>query len=80
MATPAQLRKIDALWGCCSRARDREKRDKALRAFLSNHFKIADLRFIKQDKVGKIISALEHMKKQQAPEPLQVYREPQNGA
>ena len=80
MATPAQLRKIEALWYDTSRARDIKERAKGLRAFLSNHFKVADLRFIRQEKVKKIICALEHMKKGQPPEPLQIYREPLNAA
>ena len=76
MATPAQLRKIEALWNDASRISDRTKQAKALRTFLSNHFKLADLRFIRQEKVRKIICALEHMKKGQPPEPLQIYKEP----
>lgn len=64
MAFPGQMRKIEAIWNGVSRAETPEGKHKALRAFLSNRFGVADMRFIPLEMVPKIINALEHMKTQ----------------
>jgi len=64
MASPAQLRKIEALWRDVTGLEGREDRKKTLRAFLNKRFKVADLRFLEADRVKKVIHALEHMKMQ----------------
>lgn len=61
MASPAQLRKIEALWKDASDIKDHKFRAKALRTFLCGHFKVSDLRFLEEDKVKKVINALNHM-------------------
>ncbi|MEA5113222.1 MAG: regulatory protein GemA [Geobacteraceae bacterium] len=61
MATPAQLRMIEAIWKKVSRAEDTEARTKALRAFIQRIAKVSDLRFLDREGAGKIINALESM-------------------
>jgi len=61
MATPAQLRKIEAMWQDVSRASDPEQRRKALRSFVERVAKSSDLRFLDQDGAGKVINALKKM-------------------
>lgn len=63
MATPAQLRKIDAMWNDVSYA-PVEKRETALRKFLFGLVHVSDMRFLTMEKVRKVIRALETMKKQ----------------
>ncbi len=64
MASPAQLRKIEALWKDASDTRDQKSRAKALRSFLNRHFKIADLRFLDQATTNKVIHTLNHIVRQ----------------
>ena len=63
-ATPAQLAFIEDLWRQVSRAKP-EARDKALRTFLQRKVGVSDLRFLRDSHAGKIITALQAMKKQQ---------------
>lgn len=60
MATPRQLRMIEAMWAEVSRATDEEGREKALRVFLGR-FKVSDIRFVDKRTASKIITALENM-------------------
>jgi len=57
MASPAQLRKIEAMW--MTGRNIRNKTPQGLRSFLFNKFKISDLRFVEVWEVGKIIRAIE---------------------
>lgn len=61
MASPAQLRKIEALWKDASDMKDHKSRAKALRTFLDRHFKTSDLRFLDQHATKKVIHTLNHM-------------------
>ncbi len=61
MASPAQLRKIEVLWKEASSVKDAIERAKQLRTFLYGHFKVSDLRFLEQEKVKKVVCALNHM-------------------
>jgi len=61
MASPAQLRKIEALWKDVSDLKDSKARAKALRTFLNRHFKIADLRFLDQTATQKVVYVLNSM-------------------
>jgi len=63
MATPGQLRKIEALWSDVSYQRTVKEKRKALRQFLTNKFGVSDIRFIPHDMPQKIIKALEEMKR-----------------
>ena len=68
MATPAQLRKIEAMWADVSRQRTAGAKRKALGAFLEKRFGVSDLGFVTHEMPGKIIHTLETMKRQkQAP-------------
>ena len=60
MATPKQLRMIEAMWADVSYA-PREKQAAALRKFISSKVKVSDLRFLTQEHVVKIIRTLRAM-------------------
>lgn len=60
MATPRQLRMIEAMWAEVSRATDDDGREKALRVWLGR-FKVSDIRFVDKRTASKIITALESM-------------------
>lgn len=68
MATPAQLRKIEAMWADVSRQRTAGEKRKALGAFLERRFGVSDLRFVTHEMPGKIIHTLEAMKRQKQKE------------
>lgn len=57
MATPAQLRKIEATWMSTARV----PTEAALRAFLRARFGIEALRFVRRDQVTAILQALARM-------------------
>lgn len=61
MATPRQLRRIEAMWMGVSIAPDRASREKALKGFLKRLTGVEDLRFLESWMVQKVINALEHM-------------------
>ncbi len=63
MATPAQLRMIEGIWGEVSRRPDVKSRKAALRTFLEKITGISDLRFLDSEGAGKILVALKEMKK-----------------
>jgi len=69
MATPPQLRKIEATWQEVSRASDPASRSKALRTFVMRVAKVSDLRFLDQDGASKVINALNKMKDQKTQNP-----------
>jgi hypothetical protein len=64
MASPAQLRKIEAMWSFVSRQPTPEEKTKALHVWLEKRFHIGRLEWVKADQVGKVIGALEAMVKQ----------------
>jgi hypothetical protein len=61
MATPAQLRKIEAMWQDISTAKGPDGRKASLRTFLFHRFHVSDLRFIGHDQVTGILNALKRM-------------------
>lgn len=63
-ATPAQKRKIEALWHDLYRGNEETKH---LRQFLWNHFKVSDIRFLDKDKAYDVIEALKAMHKRRIP-------------
>lgn len=60
MASPAQLRKIEAMWHDIYRGNDETKH---LRQFLFNHFKVSDIRFLERKTAHDVIEALKSMQK-----------------
>jgi len=74
MASPKQLRMIEAMWADYSVMPDAESRAKALRAFLANRFGVSDVKFIDKPTASRIIYALDKMvgqqKKSDAPESI----------
>lgn len=55
MATPSQLRKIEAMWRDLSYIKSNEAVRKSLRTFLQKHFSVSDLRFVDKTAATKII-------------------------
>ncbi len=68
MATPKQLRKIEAMWADVSRAPTAAGRRKALGAFLEKRFGVSDITFVTHEMPSKIIHTLEAMQKQKRQE------------
>lgn len=63
MASPAQLRKIEAMWNDVSRMEEPDAKRKALRHFVERITRVSDLRFLNMDGACRVICALEAMKK-----------------
>jgi len=64
MATPKQLRMIEAMWADVSKyKRNAEARESALRYFLHHIVGVDNLRFLESWHVQKVVRALERMKK-----------------
>lgn len=61
MASPEQLRKIEAMWSEVSRVPQPEERTKALRHFIERVAKVSDLRFLDIEGAGKVLNALKAM-------------------
>lgn len=61
MATPRQLRMIEAVWADVSYMENSKDRAKALRAFIEKRFRVSDLRFVTKANASKIIKTLETM-------------------
>ena len=82
MATPAQLRKIEASWNGLYPENDEGLRQKNLRAFLFKFFKVSDLRFLDGETANKVLYALRNMtrRKETTPKiPSQTHLEGQAG-
>jgi hypothetical protein len=62
MATPAQLRKIEAMWMGVSKMPNYTAKERALKGFLKRITGVEELRFIESWQVQKIIRALGAMK------------------
>ncbi len=63
MASPAQLRMIEAMWAGVSYQKTSGEKGRALDRFIFNYFQISSLRFLESRHVKKIIRVLEEMKK-----------------
>lgn len=61
MATPKQLRKIEAMWKDVSYHSDDKSRKAGLRLFLEKKCGVSDLKFLDKSQVRKIILILEDM-------------------
>ncbi len=64
MATPKQLRMIEAMWKEVAYQKDEKFVRTSLRKFLQKQFKVSDLRFIEKSMVSKIIKAIKSIQKQ----------------
>ena len=62
MASPAQLRKIEAMWQDVCFEKSYTEVKKTLRKFIQNHFKISDIRFIDKITATKIIHVINKIK------------------
>jgi len=63
MATPRQLRMIEAMWRDVSYTHDPHRRERALRRFLFRITGVHDLRFLRSRDVRKVVNAMKHMKR-----------------
>jgi hypothetical protein len=61
MASPAQLRKIEAMWKEICR-KDERTRLRALRTLLEHKFKVSDIRFLEEHQVRKVLKLFEQLK------------------
>lgn len=61
MATPSQLRKLEVVWACISKAEDKSA---TLRQFIKKQFYVDDLRFLTKARASQIIAVLEKIKLQ----------------
>ena len=61
MATPSQLRKLEAVWADISNAADKSV---TLRQFIKRQFHVDDLRFLTKARASQIIAILEKIKLQ----------------
>ena len=66
MASPAQLRMVEAYWKEVSRAKTVKEREARLRGFVMRIAKVSDLRFLDTDGVRKVVAALKAMKSRKA--------------
>lgn len=64
MATPKQLRMIEAMWADYSKFNTQEERAKAFRSFIFKRFKLSDIKFIDKPTASKVIHALQKMVQQ----------------
>lgn len=62
MASPKQLRMVEAMWGDVTRAKTYKEKRTALRSFLKNKFKVEDLRFLTTKNIRRVIKTLQTMK------------------
>jgi len=62
MASPAQLRKIEAMWRDLCFEKSYAEAKKTLRKFIQNHFKVSDIRFIDKLTATKIIHVIDKIK------------------
>ena len=60
MATPLQLRKLEATWNEIQRLKTNGRKT-SLKSYLKNHFKVDSLKFLSKARAGKIISVLERI-------------------
>ena len=58
MATPSQLRKLEAVWADIKRLRTKNKHV-TLRQYLKKHFKVYSIKFLTKDRAREIIAVLE---------------------
>lgn len=65
MATPKQLRMVEAMWSDVSRASDAQAKSDALVVFLSRHFGVTALAWVTQEMVGRIVRTLQAMRETQ---------------
>lgn len=63
MASPKQLRMIEAMWKDVSRARSQEARGKALRHFLKRIAGVEEMRFLESRQAHNVIEALKQMRR-----------------
>ena len=61
MASPKQLRKIEAMWKDVSYTHKQDERARALRKFIFRIAGVDDMRMLESKQASKIIEALEHM-------------------
>lgn len=69
MATPAQLRMLEASWVQRSRAEDLAAKQAAFRAWLRDRFHIERIEWVPRDQVGRILRAIQAVDPDAPPRP-----------
>ena len=73
MASPAQLRKIEAMWRDLCFEKSYAEAKKTLRKFIQNHFKVSDIRFIDKTTASKIIHVIDKIQSEKIKKILKAY-------
>jgi len=73
MASPAQLRKIEAMWHDLCFEKSYIEVKKTLRKFIQNHFKVSDIRFIDKNTATKIIHVIDKIRNKKINQGLKAY-------
>lgn len=68
MATPAQLRKIEASWVAVSRQDTFSDKQAALNHFLSSRFGVSRVEWVTAEMVAKVLAAISAMASQETPD------------
>lgn len=62
MATPLQLRKLEATWQDICNSEDKQEQKRSLRKYIKKQFNIDDIRFMTKNKAARIIAILEQIR------------------
>ena len=62
MATPLQLRKLEATWQDICNSDDTKEQKRSLRVYIRKQFRIDDIRFMTKAKASRIIAILEQIR------------------
>jgi hypothetical protein len=65
MASPAQLRMVESIWGEVTKPETEEQRDAALRKFLFRFFKVSHMKFLDVHTVSKVLFTLKEMQQRE---------------
>jgi len=62
MATPLQLRKIEATWADICNSDDKKEQRDSLRKYIKKQFRVDDIRFMTKNKASRVIAILEQIR------------------
>lgn len=62
MATPLQLRKLEATWADICNSDDKKEQKESLRRYIKKQFRVDDIRFMTKNKASRVIAILEQIR------------------
>ena len=62
MATPLQLRKLEATWADICNSDDKKEQKESLRKYIKKQFRVDDIRFMTKNKASRVIAILEQIR------------------